>query len=134
MMSFIKQFSHYDYLNEDNFIEEISAGNVSAQIKKYQENIKYTGYEINPSNYIRCDVPENKFLPFIDFFLSTHLSYLTNRENYYQSGKIILKLNPFFIKKLRNLFESLNADLVTDDGWLNFIRLLIKANTKQCYR
>ena len=66
---FQRQFFPYDYLNEDNFLSEVISGNVSALIKKYQENISTL---VLPNRVLRkMKDLKNKFLPFIDLLLST---------------------------------------------------------------
>jgi len=119
---FQRQFSHYDYLNKDKFLSEIISGNVSSRIKKYQEKIN-TLVLHEHSDYLRDEVLEGNFLPFIDCLLSTHLSFFTNRENYYR-WQNDNDVQVSFFKKAEELFKNINSETVTDKEWQYFIHLL----------
>ena len=57
---FKKQFSHYDFLDKDKFMAEISSGNVSARIKKYQQKIS-TLVVKQPTEFIKDEILERSF-------------------------------------------------------------------------
>ena len=118
---FIKKFSHYDHLGDDNFLAEISSGNVSEQIKKYQNKISELIVH-KPIEYLRDEVFEGKFLPLIDYLLSIHMSFLTNRESFYKwqndnGAKAVIFENAL------KLFKNIDSEFVTDKEWQYFILL-----------
>jgi hypothetical protein len=119
---FIEKFSNYDFMNEDTFLREVTSGNVSAQLKKYQQKISALVMG-EPVDYSKNDFHENIFLPFIDFLLSVHLSFLVNRESYYKLKKDN-DAKASFCQKAERLFKSIKSNMVTDNGWHYFNLLL----------
>jgi len=117
------QFSHFDYLNDENFLDKIRSGDISKQIKKYQKKV---GTIFNPisCNYIRDEFLDHKFLPFIDFFLSNHISFFTDRENYYQWQNND-EAKDLFFKKAEKLFKNINPEMISDQEWQYFLSLLV---------
>jgi hypothetical protein len=119
---FLTHFFHYDYLNEKNFFEEIVSGRISQQIKQYQEKIS-TLVLSKPVNYLKCDVPEIKFIPFIDFILGVHLNFLKSRDSYYE-WKNNNENRSSILSKAEIIFKNSNSEITTNEGWQNFLLLL----------
>ena len=119
---FQRQFFPYDYLNEDNFLSEVISGNVSALIKKYQENIS-TLVLHKTQESLKDEGLNYKFLPFIDCLLSNHLSFLRDRENYYR-WKNDSDFQTDFFTKAEKLLDNINPEALSDKEWDYFLNLL----------
>ena len=118
---FERQFSHYNYLNDDKFLSEIISGNVSLSIKNYQQNINNLAFNIN-SEFLKNEDLEKKFLPFIDYSLINHLNFFINRENYYR-WKNNKDFQASFFIDADKLLKNINPEKVIDEEWQYFLKL-----------
>ena len=109
-------------MDRERFSEEIVSGNVSARIKQYQEKITKL-VVCQPTEYLKDEILESKFLPFIDSLISSHTEFLTNREKYYKWHNDD-KVKASFAKNVEKLFENMSSESVTDEQWQYFIHLL----------
>lgn len=117
------QFSYLENLNTDEFVKEIETQQISRRIKNYQENVSQL---LSQPSYIseKDERLENKFLPFIDYILSNHISFLRDR-NYFHRWQNDTKVKSSFFKKVENLYKNISPENITDQEWRYFLDLLV---------
>ena len=116
------QFSYLANLDNDNYLKEIATGNISTRIKGYQNQVEQI---LNQRSFLskRDEILENKFLPFIDCFLSNHISFLEEREKFYQwQNDETVKIR--FFKKAENFYKKINTEKISEIEWQYFLYLL----------
>jgi len=117
------QFSYLENLNTDGFVKEIETGQISKRIKNYQENVSQL---LSQLSYIseKDERLENKFLPYIDYILSNHISFLRDRD-YFHRWQNDAKVKSSFFKKAENLYKNVSPENITDQEWRYFLDLLV---------
>jgi hypothetical protein len=120
---FKNQFSYLNNIDVENCYREIKAGTVSLKIKNYQEKVSQF---IAPLSYIalKDEILENKFLPFINCFLSNHMSFLKDRENFcqWQSNE---ESKDVFFRRVEKHFLNIDTENISDEEWQYLVHLLL---------